>query len=399
MSWIQPKEKGTKPGPRSGHSITCTHEKAIVFGGCGVQGGKSAVFNETYVLHIADQFRWELAEVTGDVPLPRWRHTVRHRPPRPPPAYRCVGRCECRRHISCCHLSLSQRRSRRRRRSSSSCSRSRSSRSLPPAAVAQPWPHPQQTTLLCLCISQATLLPDSRSILVFGGLCKGRRFNSTHIFDVDTREWRDAEVAGTPPHPRSHHTATLVEFDEEEDGEAEKKIFVIGGYGGPGSSRDFTMDVRLTIPHSLCLTIPHLATPHYTLLHLTTSHYIYCTLLLHLTKVHALDLDNWCWSKIERIKGPAPKPRADHAVRLILQPVASSCNLSRRGGRLILQPRVPQAATPCTQACVAGRAPMHPRAPGGTPPWLHTLDHTPLTPPPPSLGCSPQLYPPLPPLR
>ena len=249
VSWIQPKEKGTKPGPRSGHSITCTHEKAIVFGGCGVQGGKSAVFNETYVLHIADQFRWELAEVTGDVPLPRWRHTVRHRPPRPPPAYRCVGRCECRRHISCCHLSLSQRRRRRRRRSSSSCSRSRSSRSLPPAAVAQPWPHPQQTTLLCLCISQATLLPDSRSILVFGGLCKGRRFNSTHIFDVDTREWRDAEVAGTPPHPRSHHTATLVEFDEEEDGEAEKKIFVIGGYGGPGSSRDFTMDVRLTIPH------------------------------------------------------------------------------------------------------------------------------------------------------
>jgi hypothetical protein len=30
--------------------------------------------------------------------------------------------------------------------------------------------------------------------------------------------------------------------------------------------------------------------------------------------VHALDLDNWCWSKIERIKGPAPRPRADHAV-------------------------------------------------------------------------------------
>ena len=30
--------------------------------------------------------------------------------------------------------------------------------------------------------------------------------------------------------------------------------------------------------------------------------------------MHALDLDNWCWSKIERIKGPAPRPRADHAV-------------------------------------------------------------------------------------
>ena len=86
VSWIQPKEKGTKPGPRSGHSMTCAQEKVIVFGGCGVDGGKSAVFNETYILHIADQFRWELAEVTGDVPSPRWRHTVRHRPPRPPPA-------------------------------------------------------------------------------------------------------------------------------------------------------------------------------------------------------------------------------------------------------------------------------------------------------------------------
>ena len=99
--------------------------------------------------------------------------------------------------------------------------------------------------LCALSLSQATLLPDSRSILVFGGLCKGRRFNSTHVFDVDTRAWRDAEVAGTPPHPRSHHTSNLVEFDEEEDGEAEKKIFVIGGYGGAGLTRDFSMDVHL----------------------------------------------------------------------------------------------------------------------------------------------------------
>ena len=74
------------------------------------------------------------------------------------------------------------------------------------------------------------------------------------------------------PHPRSHHTASLVEFDEEEDGDAEKKIFIIGGYGGHGSTRDFSMDV------------------------------------------HALDIDNWVWSKIDRIKGTAPRPRADHTV-------------------------------------------------------------------------------------
>ena len=126
---------------------------------------RAACFNETYILHITDGFRWELVEPMGEVPSPRWRHT-------------------------------------------------------------------------------ATLLPDGKSILVFGGRCKGKRFNDTHVFDLETREWSHREVAGTPPHPRSHHTANLVEFDEEEDGEAEKKIFVIGGYGGVGSCRDFSMDVH-----------------------------------------------------------------------------------------------------------------------------------------------------------
>ena len=53
-----------------------------------------------------------------------------------------------------------------------------------------------------------------------------------------------------------------MEFDEEEDGEAEKKIFIIGGYGGTGSSRDFTMDV------------------------------------------HALDLDTWSWLTSESQQRP-----------------------------------------------------------------------------------------------
>ena len=192
VAWVQPKDKGTRPGPRSGHTTTCTREKAIIFGGCGVQEGRSAIFNETYILHISDGFRWELADVTGDVPSPRWRHT-------------------------------------------------------------------------------ATLLPDNNSILVFGGLCKGKRFNDTHVFDVDAKEWKAMEIAGYPPHPRSHHTATLVEFDEEEDGEAEKKIFVIGGYGGVGSCRDFSMDVV------------------------------------------ALDLDTWTWSK-PKLSGPKPCARVGHSL-------------------------------------------------------------------------------------
>ncbi|KAJ1633365.1 hypothetical protein T492DRAFT_546868, partial [Pavlovales sp. CCMP2436] len=127
----------------------------------------------------------------------------------------------------------------------------------------------------------ATLLPDNTSIFIFGGQAAGRRFNDTHVFHTERREWMQRAVAGAPPTPRSHHTATLVEFDVEEDGLAEKKIFIIGGYGGVGSSRDFLMDV------------------------------------------HALDLETWSWSRIERIKGTPPHVRADHTVcvagsRLIL---------------------------------------------------------------------------------
>lgn len=58
---------------------------------------------------------------------------------------------------------------------------------------------------------------------------QGKRNNDSYFFDVSRREWKIPEITGTPPHPRSHHTASLVEFDEEEDGDAEKKIFIIGG--------------------------------------------------------------------------------------------------------------------------------------------------------------------------
>ena len=153
MTWVAPKEhpKSTgSPSARSGHSITCSNEKAFLFGGCGVEDSGVAVHNDMWMLHISDGFRWEKVSAFGDVPSPRWRHT-------------------------------------------------------------------------------ATMLPDSTRIFVFGGLCKGKRFNDSYCYDVNMREWKMAEVAGTPPHPRSHHTASLVEFDEEEDGEAEKKLFIIGG--------------------------------------------------------------------------------------------------------------------------------------------------------------------------
>ena len=62
----------------------------------------------------------------------------------------------------------------------------------------------------------ATLLPGATDqIVVFGGHCKGRRFNDTYIFMVKKGEWEIKECAGTPPHPRSHHTANVVTIDRK----------------------------------------------------------------------------------------------------------------------------------------------------------------------------------------
>ena len=228
VAWAQPATKGEGPSPRSGHSITVTKgDSAIIFGGCGITAaGSPAVFNETWLLSTAEPMRWELADVMGDVPSPRWRHT-------------------------------------------------------------------------------ATLLPDRSSILVFGGLAKGRRFNDTYVFSSDKKEWNIKECAGTPPHPRSHHTASLVEFEKQEagfdaaddeantprahtaeiDADSVCKVIVVGGYGGPGTCRDFFMDV------------------------------------------HILELDSWSWTKVSYMKGEVPKPRSDHCV------CVSDAKLILSGGR------------------------------------------------------------------
>lgn len=78
MTWHSPKEnpKSTgKPAARSGHTLACANEKAYLFGGCGIEDGGAAVFNDIWILHIADNFRWEKVDAMGDVPSPRWRHS------------------------------------------------------------------------------------------------------------------------------------------------------------------------------------------------------------------------------------------------------------------------------------------------------------------------------------
>ena len=53
-------------------------DKAVVFGGCGVtKSNEPCVSNQTYYLHMsADPMKWEEADLMGDVPPPRWRHTA-----------------------------------------------------------------------------------------------------------------------------------------------------------------------------------------------------------------------------------------------------------------------------------------------------------------------------------
>ena len=78
VEWQQVSTKGDSPPPRSGHSITvCAGDKAIVFGGCGVNAqGAQEVFSDTWILSTVEPFTWELADVMGDVPVARWRHTA-----------------------------------------------------------------------------------------------------------------------------------------------------------------------------------------------------------------------------------------------------------------------------------------------------------------------------------
>ena len=207
VAWLHPEAKGEGPSPRSGHSITCIDGKAIIFGGCGVSkdGLSQQIFQETWTLHIGDgeNPKWELTDVMGDLPPPRWRHTV-------------------------------------------------------------------------------TVLPDGadtgqpgKALLLFGGLHKGARYNDTYVYSVDQKEWNIKECQGAPPHPRSHHTANLISqlipgVEEDSPPVEKQRVCIVGGYGGPGTTRDFFMDISL------------------------------------------LDIDEWTWYKVANTRGPQPKPRSDH---------------------------------------------------------------------------------------
>ena len=76
VSWVQPATKGDKPTPRSGHTITVTGDKAVIFGGCGItKDNEPIVSNQTYYLNMSsDPMKWEEVRTPTPprgMPLPR----------------------------------------------------------------------------------------------------------------------------------------------------------------------------------------------------------------------------------------------------------------------------------------------------------------------------------------
>ena len=63
MMWHTPKENPKSSGTplaRSGHTIVAANEKAYLFGGCGIEEGQAAVFQDLWILQprILELYRW-----------------------------------------------------------------------------------------------------------------------------------------------------------------------------------------------------------------------------------------------------------------------------------------------------------------------------------------------------
>ncbi|KAI5079312.1 hypothetical protein GOP47_0004791 [Adiantum capillus-veneris] len=104
---------------------------------------------------------------------------------------------------------------------------------------------------------QSVTLVGSNLVMFGGEDSKRRLLNDLNILDLETMTWDDVEAVGTPPSPRSDHTATV---------QAGRYLLVFGG----GS-------------HSTCF-----------------------------NDLHVLDLDSMEWSQPQP-QGVTPTPRAGHA--------------------------------------------------------------------------------------
>ena len=194
------------PSSRRNFGMQVVGDKAVIFGGCGVtKSNEPCVSNQTYYLHMgADPMKWEEADLMGDVPPPRWRHTatllpdgVRSAPPSP--------RCPCRPDATRPLLTLclpaaaahvtGQHHDVRRALQGQACRRPHSSHSRL---------LPVLTALSAPATTPAPARPDARAHLACSLRLACRRYNDVHVLSVEKNEWSIKECAGSLPQPRSH---------------------------------------------------------------------------------------------------------------------------------------------------------------------------------------------------
>ena len=194
------------PSSRRNFGMQVVGDKAVIFGGCGVtKSNEPCVSNQTYYLHMgADPMKWEEADLMGDVPPPRWRHTatllpdgVRSAPPSP--------RCPCRPDATRPLLTLcipaaaahvtGQHHDVRRALQGQACRRPHSSHSRL---------LPVLTALSAPATTPSPARPDARAHLARSLRSACRRYNDVHVLSVEKNEWSIKECAGSLPQPRSH---------------------------------------------------------------------------------------------------------------------------------------------------------------------------------------------------
>eukprot|EP00579_Thalassiosira_antarctica_P016512 CAMPEP_0201933644 /NCGR_PEP_ID=MMETSP0903-20130614/32005_1 /ASSEMBLY_ACC=CAM_ASM_000552 /TAXON_ID=420261 /ORGANISM="Thalassiosira antarctica, Strain CCMP982" /LENGTH=625 /DNA_ID=CAMNT_0048473641 /DNA_START=30 /DNA_END=1907 /DNA_ORIENTATION=+ len=77
------------------------------------------------------------------------------------------------------------------------------------------------------------VLPQTNSLVVFGGVKNGKWLNSVSILDTNRWKWTSLKAAGDAPPPRSYHSATAISSDGSS--EVGNRVVIFGGNNGSKS--------------------------------------------------------------------------------------------------------------------------------------------------------------------
>lgn len=74
----------------------------------------------------------------------------------------------------------------------------------------------------------ATLIPSTNEVVLFGGVKGSKWLNTVTVLDTVRWIWSTPQVVGSPPKPRSYHTATAVPCTKGDD-QNQYKLVIFGG--------------------------------------------------------------------------------------------------------------------------------------------------------------------------